>query len=143
MNVIRRATPEDIPAMAGIASDWERSQDYLPEPPPLETLIGLFEKGFPSRKMWVTGAPVDGYMSLKPEDGYLGALFLTRTGTGLGKQLMELAKAECDHLWLTVYIANTGAQAFYKREGFEVTETVRGDRPGEPDLYRMDWRRAE
>lgn len=139
MTQIRRATRADIPACAQIVHDWELSTGYLPQGPGVDGLSELIAEAFYAREIWVTGAPVDGYMSVDPVERKLGALYMTRTGQGLGKRFMEIAKRGRDFLWLTVYRPNTRARAFYAREGFTDASEVPGT-AGQPDMIRMEWR---
>ena len=61
-------------------------------------------------------------------------------GQGIGKSLLDDAKARHPNLALWTFQANTGAQRFYCREGF--TETGRTDGAGNdeglPDI-RFEW----
>jgi putative acetyltransferase len=144
--MIRRATLDDVPACARIVTDWERAQPYLPEPPAVEVIESLIAEAFPDREIWVTGNPVDGYMSVDPQVGKLGALYLTRRGEGEGRQMMDLAQTGRDSLWLTVYEPNSRAQSYYRREGFRFADRVPGSNPaplGTAGVLKMTWRRAE
>lgn len=136
--MIRRATRDDIPAMARIVCDWERAQPYIADPGHEADIIPLIEQAFDAREIYVTGAPVDGYMSLDPAQGKLGAIYLTRPGTGLGKTLIDMAKDGRDFLWLTVFPENTRAFAFYRREGFRLASSIPAAAPA---VMRMEWQR--
>lgn len=137
---IRRAVPADVPDCARIVCEWERGTGYLPEGPGVEVISAAIAEAFPAREIWVLGEPVEGYMSVDPAENKIGAIYLTRPGQGDGKRLMEIAKTGRDHLWLTVFVCNTRAQDFYRREGFRVAGRVASE-DGQPDMFRMEWRR--
>ncbi|WP_425072162.1 N-acetyltransferase family protein [Sagittula sp. S175] len=137
---IRPATPADVAACARIVHDWERATGYITDTPPLDVLETLIAAALPERDLYVTGDPVDGYLSIDPGLGKIGAIYLENPGQGTGKRLLDLAKHGRDHLWLTVYLPNTRAQAFYTREGFTRTEEIPTE-SGRPAMYRMDWHR--
>ena len=99
---------------------------------------------------WVTvaveGAEVQGFIA---RDGAeICSLYLApgACGRGIGRALLENAKAAEPELWLQAFTANIGAQRFYLREGFR--ETARGDGRGDgsrneeglPDI-RYEWQR--
>lgn len=63
------------------------------------------------------------------------------TGRGLGSHLIELAKSHRPAgLQLWTFATNTGAQRFYRRHGFTLTERTDGSRNEEnaPDI-RFVW----
>ncbi|MGP6087422.1 GNAT family N-acetyltransferase [Antarctobacter jejuensis] len=138
---IRRATFEDLPACARIVCAWDRETPYMPGNATEQVVLPLMQEAFAAREMWVVGNPVEGYLSVDPAEEKIGAIYLERRGTGTGRVLMETAKQGRAYLWLTVYLPNTRAQAFYRREGFEVAATLPPPDKGEPEMYRMEWRR--
>lgn len=76
--------------------------------------------------------------------GELNQLYCKRghTGKGIGKQLLDFAKERSpDGLELWTFQVNTGARAFYKREGFIEVEQTDGANCEEkqPDV-RMVWK---
>jgi putative acetyltransferase len=121
--MIRRATREDIPICAGIIADWEADTDYLPTGPGRDEIAQMIDAAFDKREIWVSGDPVDSYMSVDPDQAKIGGLYLLR-----------------QFLWLTVFAPNTRAFAFYRREGFSLTSNlpVGGDAPA---VLRMEWHR--
>lgn len=139
---IRRATPDDLPACARIVCDWERETPYMPGTITEEKVLPMMQEVWAAREIWVAGDPVEGYMSVDPAENKIGAIYLARRGMGTGRALMDLAKQGRDVLWLTVFVPNTRAQAFYAREGFEVAERLPPPGEGEPEMLRMEWRRA-
>ncbi len=94
---------------------------------------------------WVTVAcdPVDRVLGFIAREGeVVHSLYVTRPaqGRGVGKALLDDAKAASPHLSLWTFEANTAAQRFYEREGFAVTERTdgQGNEEGLPDL-RYVW----
>lgn len=78
---------------------------------------------------WVTVAVQrDRVVGFVARDGdEICALYLARRafGKGIGRALLDDAKTRADRLTLRVFQANTGAQRFYRREGFG--ESGRGE----------------
>lgn len=78
---------------------------------------------------WITVAVledrVQGFIARDGTD--IVALYVARSANrrGLGRMLLDDAKARCDTLKLWTFLPNTSAQQFYLREGF--SETGRGD----------------
>jgi ribosomal protein S18 acetylase RimI-like enzyme len=140
MTLLRRATREDIPDCARIIAAWERETDYLPEGPGEAKLAGIIAEAFDTREIWVSGNPVDGYMSLDPAAAKIGGLYLARRGAGLGKAFLDRAKEGRDFLWLTVYAPNVRAFAFYRREGFRLVSNLPAGGAA-PAVLRMEWQR--
>ena len=138
--MIRRATPADALACARIVCDWEAAQPYLARRPDEDAIAGMIAQALPNREIWVTGDPVDGYMSVDPAESKIGALYLTRTGQGIGKRLMDMAKEGRDFLWLTMFAGNARAFAFYRREGFRLASPMPAGTPG-ATVLRMEWQR--
>lgn len=89
-------------------------------------------------------ARVLGFLALR--DHEVLALYLRpeAQGRGIGKLLLDQAKAQRAELRLWTFAANTGAQRFYLREGF--VEAGRGDGTnndeGLPDIAYV-WRKGE
>ncbi|MFZ5962454.1 GNAT family N-acetyltransferase [Thalassococcus sp. BH17M4-6] len=84
---------------------------------------------------------------LAREDDFIHAVFISpqARGEGVGRALMEDAKAHADTLRLWTFEANSGAQRFYQREGF--AEVSRGDGSGNeeglPDIQFLWQRKAK
>jgi GNAT superfamily N-acetyltransferase len=87
-----------------------------------------------------TSGEVVGVLAFDP--AMITALYVSQQarGTGVGKALLDGAKAKFGGpLELWTFVANTGAQAFYAREGFSVVGGSDGDNEeGLPDL-RFRW----
>nr|WP_275116226.1 GNAT family N-acetyltransferase [Aliiroseovarius subalbicans] len=86
------------------------------------------------------GVPV-GFLAR--DGGAVHALYLAPgvRGQGVGKALLDRAKAETRALALYTFQANAGAQRFYLREGFSEVARTDGARNDEnlPDI-RYEWR---
>jgi putative acetyltransferase len=136
----RRAEPADVPACAAIVHAWVEATGWMPDAPPLETLTGHIRDAFPDREIWVVGAPVEGYVSVDPARGHIGALYCRRPGRGLGKLLLDEAKHGRDRLTLNAHEANGKAHRFYRREGFRQIDRVAEGTDGIPEIV-MEWMR--
>nr|WP_275982153.1 GNAT family N-acetyltransferase [Frigidibacter sp. ROC022] len=103
------------------------------------------------REMQVTVAETGGRSPrpcgfLARREGFIHALYLAPQARrqGLGRRLLDAAKAERPALELWAFQANTPARAFYRAQGFAEVELGdgRGNDEGLPDV-RLNWRRAE
>ena len=76
--------------------------------------------------MAVLDRRIEGVAALYVRDSFLHSLYVARRGAGIGKALLDHVAAQAPGpLSLKCQTANTRAQAFYRREGFGVTD--RGD----------------
>ena len=96
----------------------------------------------PNNEVWVAeagGTPV-GFVAFAR--GWVNHLYVAPAfqRRGLGRRLLELAKASCPALQLWAFEANAPAIAFYRREGFRVVERTDGaaNEARMPDV-RMEW----
>ena len=142
---IAPARPEDAAACARIMSDWIDETPWIPRVHTraedrgfLEHLIG---------RGWVSvawrGDAIAGFIARDGSE--IHALYVAgpQRGRGVGKALLDAARAARPELDLWTFQANTRARAFYRREGFH--ETRRSDGTGNdeglPDI-RYHWSRA-
>ncbi|MDG2262608.1 MAG: GNAT family N-acetyltransferase [Actinomycetota bacterium] len=143
---IRRATPRDARATADV---------YLASRAANLGSIPLGPHGDDNVRVWfaetlmneadirigIVDDVIIGFLALKP--GWLDHLYLApgATGRGLGARFVDLAKREQPTgLDLWTFQSNTGARAFYRRQGFvEVAHTDGDNEEGEPDV-RCAWR---
>ena len=137
---IRRAGAQDVSTVARIVNDWIDRTSWMPRVHPRETIEEFIAEAVPKREIYLIGDPAEGYLSLDPATGQIGALYLDRPGRGFGKALLDRAKAGRDYLQLWTHEPNSDAQRFYRREGFEVVERKAAGNDGLPEL-RMEWRR--
>ncbi len=136
---VRRAVDTDIGACAAVLNGWIDATPWFPRVHSAEEVEGFLRDAFPAREVWVIGNPVEGYLSVDPEAGKIGALYCARSGAGLGKALMDKAKEGRDRLFLHTHVANEAAQRFYRREGFVGAGAVDPEPPHELPELRMEW----
>ncbi len=137
---IRRASLQDVGACARIIATWAAQTEWMEDELPEEKLAELIREAFPKRDIWIAGEPADCYMSLDPVEQKVGALYCLRTGQGIGKALLDMAKEGRDYLWLTTHVPNLRAQRFYRREGFVDAGTEPPTPPETVPVLRMEWR---
>ncbi|MDA8586893.1 GNAT family N-acetyltransferase [Rhodobacteraceae bacterium] len=136
---IRRATIEDAGICARIVNDWIDRTDWMPRVHPPKEIGAQVLEALPKREIFLIGEPVEGYLSLNPKTGQVGALYLDNTGQGMGKALMDRAKEGRDFLQLRTAEPNRAAQRFYAREGFKEVQRIPVGSDGLPELH-MEWR---
>lgn len=124
---LRAADLADAGGMGDILWDFQDQNDWMPDLYPRGELIRYSEQM--ARKGWVTvalyGESLAGFIARDGEE--ICALYV-RPGLerqGIGKQLIDFAKSECESLWLRCLVPNAAARRFYCREGF--SEIDRGD----------------
>lgn len=139
------ATPAEAPAIANILTGWIAATPWIPRVhsrrSEKEFARILVDRG------WTKVARDRGRaLGFLARDGAeVHALYLSPAarGQGIGKALLDEAKAVCPELSLYAFQANEGACRFYRREGF--SEEFRTDGAGNdehlPDI-RFRWRAA-
>ena len=137
---IRSASAEDAALCARIVSDWVDRTPWMSRSLSPKDLQDLIAEALPNREIFLIGDPPEGYLSLNPETGQIGALYLDQPGQGLGKALMDRAKQGRDYLQLWTHAPNEAAHRFYVREGFHVVEQNPKGGDGLAEL-RMEWHR--
>ncbi len=137
---VRRAVEADVPAMAQIVCDWEAATEWMPSLYGPDEIAGFIREAMPEREIWVAGEPIEGYLSFDPSVSRVGGLYCKTTGSGVGKTLMDRAKAGRDFVWLTTHEPNERAQKFFKREGFEEVSRHEAEPPNTVREVRMEWR---
>ena len=136
------ANPEDAGALAVILSDWIDETPWMPNiHTPDEDRRFLTHLIADCEVITVRDAGgILGFMAR--DDAMIQALYLVpgARGMGSGKQLLDMAKSQCGQLELWSFQANTGARAFYAREGFQDAEMTDGADNDEhvPDV-RLVW----
>lgn len=147
--MIRAAQPTDAGGVGAILSQFTDGAAWMPR---LYTGAEILSfAGTMVDRGWVhvlepegQGTGIAGFLAL--DRGYVHGLYMAvgRRGQGLGRRLLDHAKARAPRLELRSHQANTGALRFYLREGFH--EAGRGDGAendeGLPDI-RLIWERAE
>lgn len=144
--MIRAAQPTDAGAVGAILSAFIDLTEWMPR------LYSRAEElafaGLMIERGWVIVAqPADhevaGFMAR--EAGYIHALYVAQgwRGQGIGRAMLDHAKARCAVLELRTFQQNIDAQAFYARQGFRAAETGDGTQNDEglPDI-RLIWERT-
>ncbi len=137
---IRMAEAADVPRVSEIVNAWIDRTEWMPRVVSAGKIEGFIAEALPMRDIFLIGDPVEGYLSMDPETGMIGALYLDRPGQGFGKALMDRAKSGRDYLQLWTHEPNEAAHRFYFREGFEVVERNPEGDDGLPEL-RLEWHR--
>jgi len=136
------AKPADAGPLARILADWIDETDWMPDIHTPEEDC-RFLTGLIDRCDVVTVRNWRGLLGFIARDGIMiHALYLAprARGRGLGKRLLDIAKSRSDQLELWSFQSNTGARAFYAREGFSEVEMTDGAGNDEkvPDV-RLIW----
>ncbi len=143
--VLSPAVAADAAPLADIIGDWVRGTGWMPV---LHSRAD--DRAFVARLIAgncvlvardeAGGVPL-GFIAVRLCD--IAALHVAEghRGRGVGKALLDAAKAEEPRLLLWTFQANSGAIAFYLREGFVEIERTdgAGNEEGLPDV-RMIWR---
>ena len=142
--MIRRLEPDDLPAAAELWLDANReAHGFLPASYWLEHLEEV-QAAMAQAEMWAFAAEeqaeILGFIGLQGD--YVAGLFVRREARsgGVGRQLLDHAKAGRQALRLRVYQKNKRAAAFYRREGFRALEADTDPDTGEVELL-LEWRR--
>lgn len=141
--MIRRAEAADLDAVLDIWLDANLDAHAFVPAGYWQGCRRLVQEMLPQAELYVHQDPegrIDGFAGL--EGDYLAGLFVRREarGRGVGKELLDSAKARRTALTLNVYQKNGRAAAFYKREGFIVLAAGVDANTGEPE-YTMAWNR--
>ncbi|WP_224815254.1 GNAT family N-acetyltransferase [Hasllibacter sp. MH4015] len=141
--VIRRAEAGDMVVCAEMTADWIASRDWARDLHTREAVLAFYTGPvFETRETWVFGASVDGFYSWDADAREVTALMARRPGRGVGKALLDHAKATHGTFVLYVMQANRRAWDFYLREGLrEVSRTDGDNEEGLPDVL-MRWAAA-
>jgi GNAT superfamily N-acetyltransferase len=122
--VIRRATSEDVDAIARLYERIFATMTYLPVLHTLDEHRGWFGARIADHEGWVWDEDgVRGYMLLSEDELVHLYLDVGWTGRGIGAQLLDLAKTRLPGgftLW--TFQQNDGARRFYERHGLHVVE---------------------
>lgn len=124
---LRPARSTDAGATGEILHGFAREHDWMPELHSCAETIGFC--GRMIDQDWVTVAESDtgvvGFLALNGP--LVHSLYLTPAvrGQGIGRRLLDHAKAGRTHLSLFAFQANAGARRFYEQNGFR--EVARSD----------------
>lgn len=142
--ILRPATPLDAGRVGAILSAWIDETPWMPR---IHTRAeDIAHAAMMVDRGWVTvaAAPdITGFIARDGDD--IHALYIDASvrGKGHGARLLTDAMQHEDHLTLWTFQANTRAQAFYERHGFEPVEHTdgAGNDEGLPDI-RYHWQRT-
>lgn len=143
--ILRSARSTDAGKVAAILSEFIDTADWMPRihtrAEDVSFCAAMIDRG------WVTVAEADGVSGFLAQEGdEVNCLYVANNaqGQGIGKALLDHAKAQSDKLELWTFQANEGARRFYAREGFVETEMTDGQRNDEklPDV-NLVWERAK
>lgn len=137
---IERLSPADIQAVMNIwLAGNLQAHAFIPRAY-WEGNLHTVEKLLPQSEVYTAkgNGTVCGFIGLSDE--YIEGLFVAEAfrGQGIGKALLDHAKAKHKMLTLCVYQKNTSAAAFYKREGFVLQGVSTDENTGETEL-QMRW----
>ena len=71
---------------------------------------------------------------------FIAPAYWESQGRGIGRQLLNQAKAVRNELFLQVYSKNSAAAEFYRKQGFYTTKSQIDCSTGETELI-MEWRK--
>ncbi len=141
---LTEATPLDADALGRILGDWLRGTGWIPVLHSREEDTSFLARMIANHRVLVArqeGVPL-GFIGIRQGD--IAGFYMAENarGKGFGKLLLDTVKKTEPRLALWTFQANTGAIAFYKREGFVEVERTDGAGNEEklPDV-RMIWRR--
>ena len=141
--MIRRAEPSDLGTVLRIWLDANLDAHAFIPAEYWQGCRQLVRDMLPQAELYVHQDPagwIDGFLGL--EGNYVAGLFVRQDARsrGVGKELLDCAKAHRTQLSLSVYRKNERAAAFYQREGFVVLAAGVDANTGEPE-YTMAWNR--
>ena len=141
--MIRRATSEDVDAVAELYDRSFRTLTFLPVLHTVDEHRVWFGKQFAEHEPWVWDEDgVRGFIVLTDDELLYLYLDLRWTGRGIGSALLDHAKARRPGgftLW--TFQQNDGARRFYERHGLRAIEFTDGSGNEEktPDV-KYEWR---
>jgi GNAT superfamily N-acetyltransferase len=141
---LRRAGPSDAAAVAEVFLDsFRATYDFPLAHADDEVRAWVRDRLVPMHETWVAvdEGRIVAFMALLP--GHLEQLYVApdRLGTGIGRQLMDLAKQRSPiGLSLWTFQVNDRARRFYERNGFAAAELGDGstNQERQPDV-RYEW----
>jgi len=124
---IRSGQQSDVVACVDILRDWADETTWMAELDALQPMQAFWSDLFETDLVWVaeTGDRVTGFCTR--DDDNIGALYVAAEArsTGIGKRLLDMAKADRDWITVWAYEKNIDALRFYRREGLvEVSRAI-------------------
>jgi len=141
--VIRRATDDDVEAIAGLYERSLATLTFLPVLHSLDEHRGWFARQLEEHEGWVwDGDGIRGFIVLTEDELLYLYLDVGWTGRGIGTALLDHAKQRRPGgftLW--TFQQNDGARRFYERHGLVPVEFTEGEGNEEktPDV-RYEWK---
>ena len=142
---LRRAAPEDAPAVAELFLDSFHATYEFPLAHTDDEVRGwVRDHLIPDSEAWVAIDDERVVALLVVAPGWIEQLYVepTRLGVGIGSRLVDLAKTRSpDGLTLWTFQVNARARRFYERHGFVVVELTdgSGNEERQPDV-RYAWK---
>ena len=124
----RPAMPSDAAACSQLIRDWDDETPWLTSPlNPPDVMAQFWGEMFEAALAWLaeTDTRIVGFCARC--DDNIAALYVAREARnrGVGKALLDLAKADRDWITVWAYEKNEKARQFYRREGLvEVSREI-------------------
>lgn len=140
--MIRKYTSDDLAELLGVWYDASQiAHSFLTHEFFEQERKNISDKYLPNAETWVCedDARVVGFIAML--DNEVGAIFVSpkSQGRGIGRALMDHARAGRDDLLVDVFKANEIGRAFYDAYGFEIIGELVHEETGQP-LLRMRWK---
>ena len=130
--------------MAQTLSDWIDATPWMPRIHTRDEDFGFCRKLIETTEVWVAN-PSSGFGFLARHGNSIDALYLSPElrRQGWGTALLDAIRQDRDALTLWTFQANRAAVAFYKAQGFQISDVTDGSGNAEkqPD-YFMTWTRT-
>ncbi|MGL5278006.1 MAG: GNAT family N-acetyltransferase [Cetobacterium sp.] len=138
--MIRKLETKDIDVVIQIWFETnKRAHDFIPESYWLEKFDEV-QDILPQAEVYVyeMDNEIKGFIGLV--DNYIAGIFILVEcqSKGIGRELLYYAKEKKENLSLSVYIKNSRAINFYKRENFKVISENLDENTGEKEFF-MTW----
>ncbi len=129
--LIRSGKKSDAITCVDILRDWADETPWMAELDDLEPMQAFWTDVFETDLVWVAeiDGRIAGFCTRGVDDGpdNIGALYVVteERSAGIGKRLLDMAKAGRDWITVWAYEKNVRALKFYKREGLiEISREV-------------------
>lgn len=115
----RPGHPSDATACAQIIRDWGGETPWMAPLDDLEPMAASWRDLLRADMAWVAEKEGRVFGFCVREDDNITGLYVAQAARccGVGKRLLDLAKADRDWITVWAYEANTQARKFYRREG--------------------------
>lgn len=141
-NALRPALAADVAGCVTLLRDWIDETPWMPPLWERAAMEAFWSEVFADDTAWVAerGGQLVGFC-FRDEDN-LGALYVAAAmrGGGVGKRLLDQAKAGCEELTVWAFEANVQARRFYRREGLVEVSRELDEELGLVDVEHR-WRR--